>query len=137
MPSAKDEVSRRPSARPDPRADPDSVPRMPAVGARAGRAEKPGVREEVAPRAKKRDPRADPDSIPSMPVVRADADDVDVALSAEEPAAEAPPASGAERASAPDDPRLAEIEPLVERSAWKEIADKLGPPERAGDLPPP
>jgi len=35
-----------------------------------------------------------------------------------------------------EDPRVAEIEPLVERNDWKAIADKLGSVEDAGKLPP-
>lgn len=34
------------------------------------------------------------------------------------------------------DPRVEEIEPLVERNDWKAIAEKLGPVEDAGKLPP-
>jgi hypothetical protein len=108
------------------------------------------LRDVVAPRVKKRDPRADPESVPGMRAVTAeraeareeDAFDVDVA--AEEPAAEEPAAEGEQGAAAdaaearaePLDPRLAEVEPLFVRTAWKEIVDKLGPPEKAAELPP-
>ena len=34
------------------------------------------------------------------------------------------------------DPRFAELEPLFARTAWREIAERLGPPEKAGELPP-
>jgi hypothetical protein len=142
MPSAKDEVARRSSARRDPRVDPDSIPAMPAVTGKAGE-EQGGLRDVVAPRAKKRDPRADPESIPAMRAVTAEhaEDAVDVDTSTEEPAAEEERAAkeeapAAEAGAAPADARLAEIEPLLDRTAWKEIADKLGPPEKAAELPP-
>lgn len=99
----------------------------------------PSVREEVAPSVK-RDPRADPPTatVPEMRAVRpaasADADaDLDVELSADPPAA---PSASAASPSATLDPRFAELEPLFGRTAWKEIADKLGPPEQADKLPP-
>jgi hypothetical protein len=34
------------------------------------------------------------------------------------------------------DPRLAEIEPLLARGDWEGLAKHLGPPEKAGTLPP-
>jgi hypothetical protein len=215
MASAKDEVSRRTTARLDPRADPDSV--------RHPEAQPKGLREEVAPRAKKRDPRAEVDTVPAMRAVapvrpRAEADTVP-AMRAVHPdrekerlsAPEAAPAE-AERASQPiegerasqpiegerasqpiegerasqpiegepasqpiegerasqpvegerpsapaederpsaeaeaapvvetkapgEDARFAEIDRLLDRTAWKEIAEKLGPPEREAELPP-
>jgi hypothetical protein len=49
----------------------------------------------------------------------------DEAPSVPEPAGDARP-----------DPRFAELEPLFARNAWKDIAERLGPPEKAADLPP-
>lgn len=146
MASAKEEVTRRRTTRRDPRVDADAE----EAAAQAA------ARDEVAPRARKRDPRADPDSIPPVHA-RSEAEDTPpadeaadeertsapVEIAAERPSApeeEAPadeaPADEAEEASAPVDPRLAALEPLFDRSAWKEIAEKLGPPEEAAKLPP-
>jgi hypothetical protein len=98
------------------------------------RESKPEVREEIAPRAKKRDPRADPEVAPEAPADKAaDAADVEVEVEAAAPATAAP---AAEPARAPTADRLAELEPLFDRAAWKDIADKLGPPEQADALPP-
>lgn len=153
MPSAKDEVARRTTTRRDPRAEPESVPAMRAVrpeeapaarpsspehGPSSARESSPAVRDEVAPSVK-RDPRADPEPPPAPSAVRrraaASTDlDVDVEVATDPPAAEPPPSVAPP--SAPVDPRLAELEPLFGRTAWKEIADKLGPPERAAELPP-
>jgi hypothetical protein len=140
MPSAKDEIARRSTARRDPRAEPDSVPAMRAVKPEeepAARESSPVLRDEVAPSVR-RDPRADPEphyessSIRAKAVAASPEADIDVELPADPPAAEAPSSS----ASAPLDPRLAALEPLFGRTAWKEIADKLGPPEQAAALPP-
>lgn len=133
MSSAKEEVARRAPGRRDPRVDPDSVPGMPAVHEEPEKAPKALGGDEVALRAHKLDPRAEPESLPGARLaaaqVAADGDAVDVDTgSADEPAAAAP---------APGDARLAELEPLFDRSAWKEIAEKLGPPEKAAELPPP
>jgi hypothetical protein len=150
MASAKDEVSRRTGTRVDPRADPDSNPT-------AADAPSPALREEVAPRAKKRDPRADPDSIRAMPAVdpereaaRPSTPEPPSTPIQVEPApppveaepgsppveAEAPPPAAAEKATAPADPRLVEIDRLLDRTAWGEIAEKLGPQDREAELPP-
>lgn len=152
MAYAKDEVSRRTGARVDARADPDSM-RAP----RAADAPSQGLREEVAPRVRKRDPRAESDSLPAMPAVAPESVDPETAkerpstpeakagdvrpsapVEAERPSrpaemAEAPPAAAAVASA---DPRLAEIDRLLVRTAWKEIADALGPPEREAELPP-
>ena len=112
MTSAKNEVSRRGSARRDPRVEPDSVPPVPAVV------------DEVAPAAR-RDPRADPDSIPAMPAVAAPPPvEHEQELPAGEP--DAPKA----------DPRFVDLDPLFARNAWREIVERLGPPEKASELPP-
>jgi hypothetical protein len=154
MASAKDEVSRRTGTRVDPRADPDSNPT-------AADAPSPALREEVAPRAKKRDPRADPDSIRAMPAVvpdreaerpstpeppsppveaepapPAEAEPASPPVEAESPPVEAEAPAAAEKATAPADPRLAEIDRLLDRTAWGEIAEKLGPQDREAELPP-
>ncbi|MFT3768534.1 MAG: hypothetical protein QM820_24065 [Minicystis sp.] len=155
MASAKDEVARRSAARRDPRVDPDSVPAMKAVTEKAPAKGKSPARDEVAPRGKKRDPRAESDSVPAMRAVsekdaaeRDAAEEreaaVDVEVDAgEEPGAEAANAAepvaaakDAETSSTHADPRFAELEPLFDRSAWKDIADRLGPPEKAAELPP-
>jgi hypothetical protein len=133
MASAKDEIAPRSTARRDPRAEPESVPAMRAVRPEpspAARESSPAVVDEVAPPVR-RDPRADPDPIHEDSAIRprrggsaAPDADIDVELSAAEPA------------PAARDPRLAELEPLFGRTAWKEIADKLGPPEQAEALSP-
>jgi len=112
MSSAKDEVSRRGSARRDPRAEPESVPPAPAVI------------DEVA-RAGRRDPRVDPDSIPAMPAVTAP---LPVDDGQQGPAGE----PDAPRA----DPRFVDLDPLFARNAWREIVERLGPAEKAAELPP-
>jgi hypothetical protein len=40
------------------------------------------------------------------------------------------------RSSIPSDPRLASVEPLLQRGDWARICEVLGPPERAAQLPP-
>jgi hypothetical protein len=70
--------------------------------------------EEVAPSVR-RDPRAEPQTIPPEAVSAA--------------AGAASPVGGV-------DPRLAELEPLFARTAWGEIAERLGPAEKAAELPP-
>ena len=64
----------------------------------------------------RRDPRVDPASIPAMPAVHLPVD------------AASP---GAVR-----DPRFAELEPLFARTAWSDIAARLGPADKAAELPP-
>jgi hypothetical protein len=107
-----------------------------------------GVRDVVAARAKKHDPRADPDSIPGFrapapPAVPREADEVDVDVEAEPRAEEAP--SDERTSEVPDDERpsevpgerrLAGVDLLIERGAWKDIRDKLAAGEAADDLPP-
>jgi hypothetical protein len=111
MPAAKDEVSRRARRRHDPRAEPDSVPAVPAVHpVTEGGAQPAGVASEEVVASARRDSRADPASIPA-------------------PEAEAAPAASC-------DARFAELEPLFARNAWREIADRLGPADEAADLPP-
>lgn len=141
MATARDERATRRSTRPDPRVDPDPRPPAPAEQEHL---ERSGLRDVVVPRARRHDPRADPDSIPGMRAV------TEPAASEQDGAVATPeaPAAGeaGEATIAPDearaprgaegDPRLAEIEALVDRSAWKDIADKLDPAAKAGDLPP-
>jgi hypothetical protein len=139
MSSAKDEVARRTSSRRDPRVDPDSVPAMRAVKEEGDRKPKAVAREEVAPRAARRDPRAESDSVPAMRAVSgkdAPAEEVAVEVDAGGDRASAPEAKAVEERPAPSDPRLAELEPLFDRTAWKEIEGKLGPPDEAGKLSP-
>jgi hypothetical protein len=77
--------------------------------------EEPAVAvEEVAPGVRP-DPRAEPVPVPPVPAASAAAGGA------------APPGV---------DPRLAELDPLFARTAWGEIAERLGPPEKAGELPP-
>lgn len=138
MATATDERATRRSTRPDPRVDPDPGPPAHAEG---DHLERSGLRDVVVPRAKRHDPRADPDSIPGMrAVTEPAASEPDGAVATPEaPAAvEATIERDEGRAprSAEGDPRLAEIEALVDRSAWKDIADKLDPAAKAGDLPP-
>lgn len=141
MPSAKDEVVRRSSTRPDPRADPDSLTNKspPPTGRPSARPRPGGLRDEVSPRALKHDPRADPDSLrgaalaaPRVPrEARAvEANDVDVDVGE-------PPAEAADvRESSRPLSKVAEIERLVDRAAWKEIAQNLGPGAEAEELSP-
>lgn len=89
------------------------------------------------------DPRAEPESVPPagedrggpppQTVERVAVTTIDAKESASEPA------SGVQEVSRPvtsDDPRVAEIEPLVERNDWKLVTEKLGPLDDAGKLPP-
>lgn len=103
---------RDPRVEPEPELEPEPVPNT--VGKPAA------VREEVAP-CVKFDPRAEPEAPP-------DDDDEEEAPSTA-PSRTGPPAVSV-------DARLAELEPLFGRSGWREIVDKLGPSEQAGDLPP-
>lgn len=91
---------------------------------RAVRPEAPahGVIEEAAPTNPRSDPRVDPASIPAMRAV----------APSDAPAEPAPE----ESAPAAVDPRFAEIDRLLARSAWKEIVERLGPPDKAAELPP-
>ena len=143
MPSAKDEVARRPSSRPDPRADPDSGPPQPVTGRppAKGKDAQGGLREEIAPRARSVHPRCGSHSIRGARVAPAPArlpremgggdgvgggsdqdEDVPVDVTEEAPLA----ATVSEAPPPPADPRFAEIERLLDRTAWKEIGDKLG-----------
>ena len=144
MATATDERVARRSTRPDPRVDPDPGP--PAL-AEQDHLERSGLRDVVAPRSTRPDPRVDPASIPGMRAVTEPAASelveapIDQVATPEAPAAgEATIERAREEARAPrgaeGDPRLAEIEALVDRSAWKDIADKLDPGAKAGDLPP-
>lgn len=122
MTAGKSDGSHRRTTRRDPRAEPDSP--LPA-----------GVVEEVAPSVK-RDPRAEPDTVPPTPAVAAPppTEEPPSPAHTEEP----PSVAHADRAPAPPtmDPRFAELEPLIARNAWKEIAERLGPAGEAGTLPP-
>ncbi len=137
MTTGKSDGSHRRITRRDPRAEPDSP--LPA-----------GVVEEVAPSVK-RDPRADPDTVPPTPAIAAT--EVVAKVHPEPvpvPVPESPRESGTgtgtgtgpnsatthTAAPAPVDPRFAELEPLVARNAWKEIAERLGAAGEAGALPP-
>jgi len=113
MVAEKREASPRRAARRDPRAEPESP--LPA-----------GVVEEVAPRVR-RDPRAESEHPPAEPAAAAPAPH-------EEPEAREPEAR--EPTPPPPDPRFAELEPLIARNAWGDIAERLGKDGDAGTLPP-
>ena len=110
MSSAKDEVSRRSPGRRDPRAEPESIP--------------PAAMTDEVVTGSRRDPRVDPASIPAMPAVHLPVD-------------EATAVNGGDATpGAVRDPRFAELEPLFARTAWSDIAARLGPADKAAELPP-
>jgi len=92
-----------------------------------------------------RDPRAEDDGSPEHSVERVALSDVTAGVN-EEPESgvaikadgtdAAPPATPKFKAITSDDPRMVEIEPLLETNDWKTAAAKLGPLEEAGKLPP-
>ena len=147
MPSAKDEVARRTTTRRDPRAEPESLPPQRALRSADGPPSEPvpsSARRDEVSEAVKRDPRADPESLPAMSAVRPRSSpdaapeaplDADPSFEADAPPTQSSPSPVL--ASSAVDPRLADLEPLFARTAWRDIADKLGPPEQADSLPPP
>lgn len=84
------------------------------------------------------DPRAEPESLPpgakeKETVERVAVSKVTATAKESAPAAERPKATPA---VTNEDPRIAEIEPLVKANDWKAVASKLGPIDDAGSLPP-
>src|SRR5690348_9644561 len=92
------------------------------------------------------DPRAEPESdsessTPQVSIERVVVSKIDAKLAERaedvedgEESAASPP-SGAVMVKS-EDPRVAEIEPLVERNDWKAVVAKLGSVDDAGKLPP-
>lgn len=91
------------------------------------------------------DPRAEPESLPPVGAARSAPDhsvervvvskiDAKDSASSEGPIAAEPKSEP--RPITSDDPRVAELEPLVERNDWKLVTSKLGAIDEAGKLPP-
>lgn len=83
------------------------------------------------------DPRAEPEndsesSTPQRSVERVIVSKID----AKKDPDELPPSSQRSVTVKSEDPRVAEIEPLVERGDWKAVVAKLGAVDDAGKLPP-
>lgn len=87
------------------------------------------------------DPRAEPESLPPRGAVRESPTHsiervVVSKIDAKDSADDAPEAKSEPRPVTSDDPRVAELEPLVERNDWKQVTAMLGALDDAGKLPP-
>jgi hypothetical protein len=131
------EEPRRPSGRPDPREEPEwdaeeRDPRRSSSAPPPERASSPdegelAAREEPAPISSSPRPVSPPDA-GNRPSERP-------MLEGHGLGATSIPPSAISIAPGAGDVRLLEIEPLLARSDWKGILARLGPPEKAGELP--
>lgn len=107
-------------ARPDPRAEPEESSETSTPQVSVERVVLSKIDAKVDPKADAKD-----DATDAKTDTKADAE-------ADAPA----PSSKRSVTVKSEDPRVAEIEPLVERNDWKAITQKLGAVEDAGKLPP-